>query len=96
MWEPSACKWGLKPRKGLRLTRNERRGGIKMKETLDRAWQSFRPEWLGEAEADPCFVWEASVLRNRSFLPSPWGWSPSAAPAHLESNSAKQSLWTLI
>lgn len=66
-----------------------------MKETLDRARQSFRPEWLVEAEADPCFVWEASVLRNRSFLPSPWGWSPSAAPAHLESNSAKQSLWTL-
>ena len=96
MWGPSACKWGLKPRKGLRLTRNERRRGIKMKETLDRARQSFKPEWLGEAEADPCFVWEASVLRNRSFLPSPWGWSPLAAPAHLESNSAKQSLWTHI
>lgn len=26
MWGPSACKWGLKPRKGLRLTRNVSRG----------------------------------------------------------------------
>ena len=67
-----------------------------MKQTLDRARRSFKPGSLGEAEADPCFVREASVLRNRSFLPSPWGWSPLAAPEHLESNSAKWSLWTHI
>lgn len=66
-----------------------------MKETLDRALRSFKPEWLGKPDANPCFVWEASVLRNRSFLLSPWGWSPLAAPEHLESNSAKWSLWTL-
>lgn len=65
----------------------------KKKETLDRALRSFKTECLGQQEADPRFVWEASVLRTHSFLPLALGLELSpAAPGQLESDSPERSL----
>lgn len=74
MWAPSAYKWSLKPRKGVKLTRSESRGRKRKRPWTEPCGVSKLNVWASK-RLIPALCGRRASSEPTPSSPWPWGWS---------------------